>query len=89
MARIDKVVLSPQCADIVSALRGGSRTSLQLQRMCCIMAIGARIHELRSIGFNIDTQLVPLRGRRSSRRHPAHIALYTMRRRTRRTRKAA
>jgi len=88
MTRIDKVVLSPQCANIVSELRRSSRTSLQLQRSCCIMAIGARIHELHSIGFTIDTQLIPLRGRRSTSRQPAHIALYTLRRRTRRAKAA-
>ena len=79
MARLDKVTLSPQCAAIVSELRGGSRTSLYLQKACYIMAVGTRIHELRSIGFNIEPQLIPLPGSRRRRSQPAHIALYTMR----------
>ena len=78
MSKAEKVVLSPQCAAIVSELKGGPRTSIYLRRQCWTMALGTRICELRKIGFNIQTELVPLHPRR---RDSVHVALYTLRRR--------
>lgn len=78
MANTKKVVLSPQCAAILSELKTAPRNSLYLRRRCYTMALGTRICELRKIGFNIQTELVPLHPRR---RDSVHVALYTLRRR--------
>lgn len=85
------VSLSPQCADILAELRGGPRTTLQLQRATGVMAMGARIRDLRvalaSTGVQIDTRLIEVRNRH---RQHTHVAEYTLRRtpRARATRKA-
>jgi len=77
----NSISLSPQCADILSNLRGGPRTTLQLQRATGVMAMGPRIHELRialeSKGLVIETKLIEVKNRHRQR---CHIAEYTLRR---------
>lgn len=72
---------SAQCAAIYSALRGGPRTTLEIHHSCGVLAVGARIHELRGMGVEIDTQLVPVRNRHGQR---CRVARYSLRKPARR-----
>lgn len=78
------ISLSPQCADILSNLRVGPRTTLELQRATGVMAMGPRIHELRvaleSQGMVIETRLIEVKNRHRQR---CHVAEYTLRRKPR------
>lgn len=84
------LTLSPQCADILSHLRSGPRTSLQLRRSTGIMALTTRIHELRIAlevrGEKIETRLIEVRNRHGESRH---VAEYTLRRKPRARRPVA
>ena len=75
------MTLSPQCADILTNLRGGPCTSLALQRATGVMAVGARIHELRialqAQNLAIETRLIEVRNRHRQR---CHVAEYSLRR---------
>lgn len=74
------IALSPQCADILSHLRDGPRTTLQLQKATGVIAMGPRIHELRvaleSQGMVIETKLIEVKNRHRQR---CHVAEYTLR----------
>lgn len=74
-------MLTPQLADVVSQLKRGPRTTLQLMRATGAIRVGALVHTLRLAGFNIDTEIVkvPTRHKKS-----AHVARYTLRARRRR-----
>lgn len=76
-----KHTLTPQLADVVSQLKRGPRTTLQLMRATGAIRVGALVHTLRLIGYNIETQIVrvPTRHKKA-----AHVARYWLRARTRR-----
>lgn len=81
------ITLSPQNAAILSELRGGPCTTLQLQQRCGLVCVSSRIHELRQIlpqqHLTIDTQLVSVRNRHGDH---CHVAQYSLRRLPRRRR---
>lgn len=52
-------VVTGQQAEVLSILRSGSVLSLELSGMG-IICYGARVHELRSKGFNIETVTQPI-----------------------------
>lgn len=70
--------LSPHCAAILSALRGGPHTTLELQREIGLTCVSSRVHELRAIGYPVDTTLVKVPNRRGER---CTVALYSLKRR--------
>lgn len=73
-----KTVLSPQCAAVLSELRVGARTTLQIMRSTGILRVGAVIHVLRIAGHDIETNLVQVRTRYAKR---VGVAMYSLRRR--------
>lgn len=83
------IALSPQCADILSQLRQGPRTTMQLMHATGVMAVAPRIHELRIAlqveHLAIDTRLIEVNNRHGK---PCHVAEYSLRD-TRRKRVAA
>lgn len=79
-------VLTPQLSAVLSQLKRGRRTTLQLMRATGAIRIGSLVHALRLIGYNIQTEIisVPTRHKR-----PAHVARYTLASRRRRRLRAA
>lgn len=77
----NSISLSPQCADILSNLRLGPRTSLELREATGVLAMGPRMHELRialeAQGMVIETRLIEVKNRHRNR---CHVAEYTLRR---------
>ena len=68
--------LGRKCAAILDALAGGPHTTLQLHRVCGVMSVSARVHELRAMGHEIATSLITVRNRHGER---CHVAEYTLR----------
>lgn len=44
-------------------------TKLQGLRVLGIMNVGARIGELRALGYNIETEMIPVKGKRKVARY--------------------
>lgn len=67
--------LPPQSADVLSELKKGPRTTLQLMRATGSLRPAAIVHLLRIAGYRIHTEIVkkPTRHKRE-----AHVALYTL-----------
>ena len=73
--------LTPQLAAVVGELKRGKRTTLQLMRATGAIRVGALVHALRLIGFDIQTEIVRVPTRHKK---PAHVARYTLNSRRRR-----
>lgn len=73
--------LTPQLSATLIELKRGKRTTLQLMRATGAIRVGALVHALRLIGFDIHTEIVrvPTRHKKS-----AHVARYTLNLRRRR-----
>jgi len=67
--------LTPQCADALTELKKGPRTTLQLMRSTGSLRPATLVHVLRIAGYRILTEIVkkPTRHKRD-----AHVALYTL-----------
>jgi len=77
--------LTPQCADVLTQLKKGPRTTLQLMRATGSIRVGALIHVLRLAGYRIHTEIVKKPTRHAQ---PANVAKYTLQQ-TRRAIRAA
>lgn len=77
--------LPPQSADVLTELKKGPRTTLQLMRSTGSLRPAAIVHLLRIAGYRIHTEIVrkPTRHKRD-----AHVALYTLQQSRRRIRSA-
>lgn len=73
-----KIPLSPHCAAVLSALRSGPHTTLELQRAIGLTCVSTRVHELRAIGYPIVSTLVARANRRGDK---CTVAQYSLARR--------
>lgn len=73
--------LTPQLSATLDELKRGKRTTLQLMRATGAIRVGALVHALRLIGFDIQTEIVrvPTRYKKA-----AHVARYSLNLRRRR-----
>lgn len=78
------IALSPHCAAILSALRTGPHTTRELQRSIGMTCPSVRIHELRALGYPIQTSMVQVNNRHG---HRCTVARYSLARRRRATAK--
>lgn len=68
--------LSPQHQAILTELRRGPATTMDLIRRCGVICVSARMHELKTAhGFAIGMQMVRVRDRR---RHFVRVAQYSL-----------
>jgi len=68
--------LSPQHQAILTELRRGPATTMDLIRRCGVICVSARMHELKTAhGIAIGMQMVKVRDRR---RHFVRVAQYSL-----------
>lgn len=68
--------LSPQHQAILTELRRGPATTMDLIRRCGVICVSARMHELKTDhGIAIGMQMVKVRDRR---RHIVRVAQYSL-----------
>lgn len=68
--------LSPQHVAILTELRKGPVTTMQIIRRCGVICVQARLHELKKDhGYDIGMQMVTVRDRR---RHVVRVAEYSL-----------
>lgn len=67
--------MTPQCAQLLAALRQRPLTSLEVLRELGIYRAGARVYDLRREGHRIATDIVPVTNRD---RKPCHVARYAL-----------
>lgn len=67
--------MSPQCAQLLAALRQQPLTSLEILQHHGIYRAGARVFDLRGSGHRIATDIVPVPNRDGKTCHVARYAL--------------
>jgi len=67
--------MSPQCAQLLAALRQQPLTSLECLNKLGIYRAGARVFDLRNKGHRIATDIVPVPNRDGKTCHVARYAL--------------
>lgn len=67
--------MSPQCAQLLAALRQRPLTSLEILHGFGIYRAGARVFDLRGSGHRIATDMVPVPNRDGKTCHVARYAL--------------
>ena len=67
------IIKTSQKQDVLDYLdRNGSITQRQATRDLGVMRLASRINDLRNEGYDIETEMIPVR----SRRGQVHVALY-------------
>lgn len=67
--------MTPQCASVLSALRKGPMTSLEIYVTLGVYRAGARVFDLRGAGHRIATDMVSVRNRNGE---PCRVARYAL-----------
>lgn len=67
--------MSPQCAQLLAALRQQPLTSLEILQRHGIYRAGARVFDLRRAGHRVATDIVPVSNRDGKTCHVARYAL--------------